>query len=109
MTALQFLHVVAGLIVLAEALNKLERTAPFARGLTARQRLMEGLKALAWTLFALGAGGALASPLVQPVSLDPGAPMRLLGYLLQPVPSLADVCVLSGFATLIIRTRIKDG
>lgn len=108
-SALQVLHVVAGLIVLFEALNKLERTAPFAAGMTPHQRVVDGLKALAWALLALGAGGALAGPLMQPIETVHGNPARLLGYILQPVPSLADVCVLGGFAVLIIRTRIKEG
>ena len=47
MTALQIVHWLAALIVLAEALNKLERTAPCAPGLTPHQRLVDGLKALA--------------------------------------------------------------
>ncbi len=38
MTTLQILHFAAGVIVLAEALNKLERTAPCRPGLTPRER-----------------------------------------------------------------------
>ena len=119
---LQFLHVLAGLIVLMEALNKLERTAPFARGLTPHHRVVDGLKALAWSLLALGAAGALAGPWLQPI----GAAGALAGpwlqpigehigmvqfftHITQPAPSLADVCALGGFAILIIRTRIKEG
>eukprot|EP01034_Spumella_vulgaris_P032266 gene32266-39840_t len=55
MTALQVLHFVAGFVVLAEALNKLERTAPCRAGLTPRERTTEWLKALAWSLLALSA------------------------------------------------------
>lgn len=105
---LQFLHVLAGLIVLMEALNKLERVAPFARGLTAHQRLVDGLKALAWVLLALGAGCALAGPLLQPMGWHTGT-AQIFTYITQPVPSFADVCVLGGFAVLIVRTRIKEG
>ena len=54
------IHWLAGVIVLAEALNKLERTAPFAKGLTPHQRLVAGLKALAWALLALGGAGAVS-------------------------------------------------
>ena len=57
----------------------------------------------------MGAGGALAGPFMQPIEITHGNPVRLLGYILQPVPSLADVCVLGGFAVLIVRTRIKEG
>lgn len=107
-STLQFLHVLAGLIVLMEALNKLERTTPFARGLSARQRLVAGLKALAWALLALGAGGALAGPWLQPIGTHMGM-VQFFTHITQPAPSLTDVCVLGGFAVLIVRTRIKEG
>lgn len=88
---LQWLHVGAGIVVLAESLNKLERTAPFRPGVCGRTRLLDGLKALAWFLMALGAGGAIISPFIAtPLHLD-------------------QVCVLVGFAVLIVRTRIKEG
>ncbi len=93
MTALvPVLHWLAGLLVLAEALNKLERTAPLRRGLTPRQRVTDMLKALAWGLLAVGGAGAVVTPLMQ---LEP--------------PTLQDACVALGFAVLIIRTRVKEG
>lgn len=88
----QLVHWLAGLVVLAEALNKLERTDPFAPGLTPRERLVDGLKAVAWGLLAMGGGGAVITPL-----------MHL------EAPTLQDMCVLLGFAVLIIRTRFKEG
>lgn len=108
-TTLQVVHLVSGVVVLFEALNKLERTAPFAPNITPHQRVVDGLKSLAWMLLAMGAAGALAAPFIQPVDLSHGVPVRMLGYVLQPVPSFADVCVLSGFAVLVIRTRVKEG
>ena len=92
LTIVSVAHFVAGLIVLAEALNKLERTSPCARGLSPHQRLVDGLKALAWALLALGGAGAVITPLLH---LDP--------------PTLQDCCIMLGFATLIIRTRVKEG
>lgn len=89
---LNAVHWLCGLVVLAEALNKLERTAPCRRGLTPRERATEILKAVAWMLLALGGGGAVATPILQ----------------LQ-APSLRDVCVALGFAVLIVRTRVKEG
>ena len=86
------LYWLAGLITLAEALNKLERTEPLRRGLTWRERLTEGLKALAWCLLAMGGAGVVAGPLLQ-----------------LPPPTLEDACVALGFAVLIVRTRIKEG
>lgn len=107
-STLQVLHLIAGLVVLMEALNKLERVALFATGLTSRQRWADGLKALAWGLLALGAAGALAGPWLQPMGEYLGA-TRIFAHITQPAPSLADVCALGGFAVLIVRTRIKEG
>ncbi len=91
-TALAVVHWVSGLIVLAEALNKLERTAPCRRGLAPRERATEWLKAIAWALLAVGGAGAFITPLL---------PLE--------TPTLQDACVLLGFAVLIVRTRVKEG
>lgn len=105
-TFLQILHIVAGFIVLAEALNKLERVDPLGRGLTWHERLVDGLKALAWMLLTLGAGGALAGPLLLSMGLpaDAGGEVVRLGP-----PTLDQTLVLAGFAVLIVRTRVKEG
>lgn len=89
---LQILHWLAGLVVLAEALNKLERAAPCAPGLTARKRLVDWLKVAAWALLAIGGFGALILPVLH-----------------LPAPDSFDAAVLVGFATLIVRTRVKEG
>jgi len=103
---LQHLHWAAGLVVLAEALNKLERTCPFVRGMTAHARLVDGLKAVAWLLLAIGAGGAVAAP----VLLYLGVPLAYGDMLLRlEHPTLAETSVLLGFAVLIVRTRVKEG
>lgn len=90
--ALYVVYWVAGFIVLAEALNKLERTAPCRRGLAWRVRTTEWLKAIAWMLLAVGGAGALASPVIP-----------------DSRPDAASVCVILGFAVLIVRTRVKEG
>lgn len=92
MTALLMIYWLAGVVVFAEALNKLERTAPCRRGLAWRVRTTEWLKAIAWSLLAVGGAGALVSPLL------PDSP-----------PGAASVCVILGFAVLIVRTRVKEG
>lgn len=102
---LQILHWAAGLIVLAEALNKLERTTPFAPGMTNHARLVDGLKALAWTLLALGAAGAVFAPVLGEL----GVHTRASQAMVHQAPSIAETIVLMGFATLIIRTRVKEG
>ena len=88
---LQTLHWIAGLIILAEALNKLERTQPFARGLDVTARLSAWLKLFAWMLLAIGGAGALITPLMQ---LEPA--------------TLQDAAVIVGFAMLVIRSRFKE-
>ena len=90
--ALSIVHWVAGVIVLAEALNKLERTAPCRPGLMARERATEWLKAIAWALLAVAGAGAFITPLL---------PLEQ--------PTLQDACALLGFAVLIVRTRVKEG
>jgi hypothetical protein len=104
-SSLEIMHWIAGLIGVAEALNKLERTAPFAPGLSAKKRLVDGLKAIAWALLAVGGGGAIASPLLH----LGGIPVGALPWLSHQVPTLAETAVLVGFATLIVRTRVKEG
>lgn len=106
MITLQFLHVLSGLVVLAEALNKLERTDPLAAGLTPHERIVEALKALAWMLLAMGAGGAIAAPVLLSLGLKPDS-MDILMRLDRP--TLGETCVLLGFAVLIVRTRVKEG
>ena len=106
MNLLQVLHVLAALIVLAEALNKLERTAPLARGLRPRQRLVAMLKAIAWMLLALGAGGELVAPVFPLLGVQAGLGAAFLGA---PEPPLSQTAVLLGFAVLIVRTRVKEG
>lgn len=86
------IHWLCGVIVLAEALNKLERTAPCRPDLQPRERATEWLKALAWLLLALGGGAAVATPIL---------PLEK--------PTLGDACFALGFAVLIVRTRIKEG
>lgn len=88
---LQVLYLVGGIIVLCEALNKIQRTDIFARGLTWRLRFVAVLKVIAWLCLAAGAAGSLASPLFH---IDP--------------PKLRDVLVMVGFAILIVRSRFKE-
>ncbi|MDE3023890.1 MAG: hypothetical protein KGI54_18895 [Pseudomonadota bacterium] len=86
------IHWIAGVVVLAEALNKLERTQPCQRGLRPRERATEWLKAIAWALLAMGGAGAFITPFF---------PLQ--------APTFQDMCVVLGFAVLIVRTRIKEG
>ena len=91
LTLVTLIHWVSGFIIVAEALNKLERTAPCRKGLTDKQRITESLKALAWGILAVGGAGAFVSPI----------------FGMQP-PTFQDMCVTLGFALLIVRTRVKE-
>lgn len=84
-------YTVAGVVVLAEALNKLERTCPFEPGLSWRERAVVWLKTLGWIALAIGAAGATGSII-----------------LYKTPPSFAEVATTSGFALLIIRSRIGE-
>ncbi len=106
MTAtLQILHWLAGFVVLAEALNKLERTAPFAPGMCRHDRLVDGLKALAWMILAIGAGGAVIMPVLEGLGIQ----AQMNQIIFHQSPSLSETAVLLGFAVLIVRTRVKEG
>lgn len=106
MMILEVIHPLAGLVVLAEALNKLERADPTNPFLTRRDRVVEYLKALAWLLLALGAGGALAAPFLITIGISQVQTDMLLRI---ERPTLAETMVLCGFAALIVRTRVKEG
>lgn len=98
-------HWLAGLIVLAEGLNKLERSAPLQPGLSPRARIVVLLKVAAWVVLVLGAGGAVIRPLIAP-----GIEQRieLASVLLTDRVSLVDLCFVGGFAVLILRSRLKE-
>ncbi len=102
-TATHALYWLAAFIVLAEALNKLERTSPFAPGLARHDRLVDGLKALAWSLLAMGGAGAFFGPLMA----GAGFHGEIVRALCEPDPH--DAAIMFGFAILIIRTRVKEG
>jgi len=94
---MNFIHWIAGLIVLAEALNKLERCNIFCAGLTLRMCVVEWLKTIGWALLALGAGVAVLSPLL------------LSGPYLVWLRPITDTAALIGFAALVVRTRVREG
>lgn len=87
-----WVHYLAGLVILAEALNKLDRVRRFHDCNSARECTTEALKAVAWFLLALGGAGILVRPL-----------------LIGSAPTLESICTSIGFAVLIVRTRVKEG
>lgn len=100
------LHWTAGFIVLAEAFNKLDRTDVRAPGLSPRERGVRIAKAIAWCLLAMGAGGALVRPVL---IVAIGGDLQAGLVLITDRVSLSDLCVLGGFALLIVRSRFKEG
>lgn len=104
-TIIQTAHWFAGFVVLAEALNKLERINLHVSNVRLRDRVTEILKALAWLLLAIGAGGAVATPALLWLGVQSAnTPLMHLES-----ATLAETAVLSGFAVLIVRTRVKEG
>lgn len=85
------LLLLAGVVVLAEALNKLERIDPFEPGLRARARMVVWLKMAGWCCLALGAAGGIVRP--------------MLGH---PMPSVGESLPLVGFALLVVRSRLGE-
>ena len=81
------------IVVLAEAINKLYHTRPCLPGITSHERLLEWLKAAAWMLLAVGAGGAVIGLIFQ--QFEP--------------PPVREICTTAGFVVLIVRTRLKEG
>ena len=106
MNTIVFVHWIAAFVVLAEALNKMERSHPLARGLGARDRVIEVLKAAAWLLLGFGSGIALGGPLRRALG---GCEHGLLSIVTLDSPSIGDTIVMLGFAVLIVRTRVKEG
>lgn len=109
MSFITICHWLASLIVLAEALNKLERidlfdgqhgVLPRLGGLSwtltpwrwKRVRVLMVLETFAWAGLAIGAGGGVVGPLLQ---LDRASPQ--------------DLAVIGGFALFIIRSRLEEG
>ena len=85
-------QLIAAFIVEAEALNKIERADPRTLSVRSRAGWVAILKVAGWVVLAIGAGGALMTPLV------PGA----------QAPDWWNVCTLAGFAVLIVRTRLRE-
>lgn len=99
------IHVLAGLVVVVEALNKLERCDVLAPGLDSSGRLVELLKVIAWMLLALGAGGAIAGPVLMASGVHSGWLPLLLRL---EVPTLDHMAVMVGTAVMVVRSRVKE-
>jgi hypothetical protein len=102
---IEMAHWIAGFIVLAEGLNKLERCAPLQRGLSRLARTVVLLKVMAWVALVLGAGGAVLRPFIVGAI---GGDLHLGRVLMTDRVSLADLLCLGGFALLIVRSRLKE-
>ncbi len=98
---LGFVHFACGFIVLAEALNKLERVRPsLSLSLRPRYLLLTWLKAAAWFFVAIGAMAAFITPVA--LALAPAVAYYV------PAPSIGDTAMVFGTAIHVIRTRVKE-
>lgn len=88
---LQAINWLAAVVVLAEALNKLERADPFRADLCLRIRVALLLEVLGWICLALGAAGSLVAPLLHLERANLQTP-----------------AVMAGVAILTIRKRIRE-
>lgn len=80
-----------------------------APGLKPRERATEWLKAVAWSLLALGGAGAVISPRFPFLPARARAQRVAAIPVARASPTLPDVCVIVGFAVLIVRTRVQEG
>lgn len=98
-TLIYIIHIVSGLIVLAEALYQLESSRPTVSGLTWRKRADQALCAVAWILIAGGAGWAVAAPMMDVA----GPPICWSGMLFRiGQPETGEVFVLAGAAAIVL-------
>ena len=91
LTLMAGVYWLAAFVVLAESLNKLQRTDVLRRGMTRWTRLRELLNVLGWGLFATGAAGALVAPLLYIRTVH-----------------LQEVLVMVGLALFILHRRLKE-
>lgn len=101
-SVISMIYFLAGLIVMGEAINKLYVVSPFGPNMKMKDRLMDGIKAVAWILLALAAGGALVGPFLG--ELTHGGPSA--SY--RTSPSITEICGLIGFALIIVRLKIME-
>lgn len=103
--ALQIAHVLVALPVMAEALNKLERSDPLAADLVGKKRVEALLEVSAWGSLAMSAGGAIATPIMLALGVSPGS----YPFLRVEPSTVVEVLAMAGIALLIVYTRVKKG
>lgn len=89
-TILLVIHWLAGFVVLAAGLHRLEHLNVFRKDITQAERTFVWLEAAAWAGLCVGAAGAIITPLL---------PLER--------PTLQDSCVLGGLAGLLLILRRK--
>lgn len=89
-TVLLVVHWLAGFVVLAAGLHRLEHLNVFRKDLSRKDLAFVWLEALAWSGLCVGAAGAIITPLL---------PLER--------PTLQDSCVLGGLAGLLLILRHK--
>lgn len=105
MSFLFFVYWVSAWVILAEGLNKLERTSPLAKGLTMRQRAIAVMKASGWLLLTFGAALIAASPWLPPTMIWGG----FLNIVVHKEVSTPEAACVVGFALHVVRARLMEG
>lgn len=94
----------SALIIAAEGLNKLERTAPFAKGLTGYERSMGAIKSMAWLLLTFGALLIVSSPWMPATMLHAG----FIKIVFHKAVSTSEAACVVGFALHVLRARLME-
>lgn len=105
MKVMYFIYWLSALIIMAEGLNKLEQTSPFAKGLTRRERLVAGLKAMAWLLLTFGSALIAASPWLPSFGLN----TSIINIIVHKEVSTPEASCVVGFALHVVRARLMEG
>lgn len=96
---LYVIHWVSALVIAFQAIDRVFQCPLRQPGLCFKQRLSMALKGIAWALMAFAATGALVAPLLRGMQ-----PPGLYGLLVNPLPSLGEICLFAGFAVLVVRS-----
>lgn len=98
-TTLIVLHWIAAMVLLIEAINRIESCKFLRSGLCASARVAGFAKGMAYCLVALAAGGALISPVLRALEFP-------VGIWVNPVPSVSECMAYIAWSIIIVRRWI---
>jgi len=103
MTTLYVLHWFAAMLIALQSIDRIFQCPLRKKGLCIKARLSMALKGVAWMFMAIAALGAMAGPMFRGVPLG-----DFPANLINPLPSLAEIFLFIGFATLIVRSWVNE-